>query len=233
MSTTKKTVTASLGGLAFIIVIALLASHCGKVPEQQVEPYPPPPPPSSVTLSDKVIGELEWGKIAFNAPSAMRFGEAQQLELLLSPALSVEQLQAQLVQKAGVEAASVRIANRMAAQLEGDGGFTITSASPKEQAITTDQTTRWVWAVTPTRSGSRRLYLTLSALVDVAGQNTPLVVRSFDRTIVVAITIPQRIAGFVRGNWQWLWATILVPVAGYLWRRGKKRGSGGEQVWTP
>jgi hypothetical protein len=77
------------------------------------------------------------------------------------------------------------------------------------------------WEVT-NQASAQTLHLALSAHIDVAGRDAPLVVRTFDRDIQVDITIPQRVSGFIQKNWQWLWAAIVVPIVGYLWKRRKK-----------
>lgn len=192
---------------------------CSRAPH--TEHLLPPPPLSSVELVDESVRQLDWGNIAFNAPASMRYAQPQIVELLLSPSLSVADLQAQLQQKVGVESARAQISNRMEAQLTGSG-FGIEAQMPDLQAVTSQQATRWTWKVTPTGHGPQTLHLTLSAHIDVAGRDAPLVVRTFDRDIQVSITIPQRVSGFIQKNWQWLWAAIVLPIAGYLWRRRKK-----------
>jgi len=196
-------------------------------PKSSPRPRPTPAPPSSpgstsVELIDAILEQLNWGNIAFNAPSTMRYRQPRLVELLLSPSLSISQLQAQLEEKVGAESARVRISNRMEAQLTGSG-FAIEATTPGLQAITSGQASRWKWEVVPTEHGRQRLHLVLSAHIDVATRDTPFVVRTFDRMIEVEITVAQRLSGFVQKNWQWLWAAVLVPIVGYLWRRWKKR----------
>jgi len=193
------------------------------------EAVPPPPAPAraeispaAVKLVDEILRELDWGNIAFNAPATMRYAQPRPVELLLSPALSVTDLQEKLHQKVGAQSAHIQVSNIMEAQLTGTG-FTIEAQRPALQAVTSQQITRWVWRVTPTELGRRTLHLTLSAHLDVAGRDAPLVVQTFHRAIQVDITIRQRISAFIQNNWQWLWAAVLVPVAGYLWKIGKGR----------
>jgi hypothetical protein len=62
---------------------------------------------------DESVRQLDWGNIAFNAPASMRYAQPQIVELLLSPSLSVADLQAQLQQKVGVQSARAQISNRM------------------------------------------------------------------------------------------------------------------------
>ena len=176
---------------------------------------------SSVGLADQSVRELDWGNIAFNAPASMRYAQPQVVELLLSPSLSVADLQAQLQQKVGAESVPAQISNRMEAQLTGSG-FAIEAQMPDLQAVTSQPITRWTWKVIPTGHGPQTLHLTLSAHIDVAGRDAPLVVRTFDREIRVNITIPQRVSGFIQKNWQWLWVAIVVPIAGYLLKHRRK-----------
>ena len=177
---------------------------------------------TSIGLVDQSLRELNWGNIAFNAPATMRYAQPQLVELLLSPALSVADLQARLQQGVSAVSAHVRISNRMEAQVAGRG-FTIQALTPDLQAVTSQAITRWKWEVTPTEQGPQTLHFALSAYIDVAGRDVPLVVRTFDREIQVEITLPQLVSGFVHKNWQWLWAAIVVPIAGYYWKHRKKR----------
>jgi hypothetical protein len=214
-----------VGGVAIlavaIVIFSLFFFREGKAPPIMT-PSVSPPPASSVSLVDKILRELNWGNIAFTVPSTMRYKHPQLVELVLSSSLSIAQLQAQLEQKEGVGSARVRISNRMEAQLTGSG-FQIQALTPELQAITSEQTARWRWEVVPAEPGSHSLHLTLSALIDIAGRDTPLVVRTYDQSIEVKIAVSQRVYGFFSNNWQWLWATVLVPIALYLWRRWKKR----------
>jgi hypothetical protein len=203
-----------LGALFLASTFALLRT--GRSPPQASER-----PPSSVELVDDALRGLDWGNIAFTTPSRLRYQQPQELELLLSTSRSVTELQKKLQQKLGADTARVRISNRMDAQLTGRG-FAIVAQTPELLAITSVQTSRWQWEVTPIEHGRQRLHLTLSAHIDVAGHETPLVVRTFDRTIEVQITVAQRVSAFIGKNWQWLWAAVLVPIAAYLWRRWKK-----------
>ena len=81
--------------------------------------------------------------------------------------------------------------------------------------------TSWKWQVTPTKEGIQTLQLDSSAHIDVAGHDTPLVVKTFSRDIQVTVTMGSRFWHFVRTNWQWLWAALGVPTAAYFLRRKK------------
>lgn len=219
---------------AALVVVSMVfqVRSAAPPPPGNVAAAPPPPYPSdssasrglSLELVDGIVRNLNWGSVAFNAPDSMTYQHPQIVEFLLSPSLPQSELQAQLHQRVGAEAATVRIANRMEATLTG-WRLGIQALSPELQAIGSQQTTRWRWEVTPVQHGEAQLHLVLSAHVDVAGSDAPFVVRTFDRSVQVHITPGQRASDFFQHNWQWLWAALLVPIAGYLWRQRKKRGA--------
>ncbi len=179
-----------------------------------------PPTPSSTWLVEDLVSSLDWGNISFSAPPAMRYKRPTLVELLLSPSLSATALEDRLRNRSNAESAEIQVSNRMEARLTGRG-FAIEDRTPELQAVTTTAVTRWAWEVTPFEHGTRILHLSLSAHIVVENHDAPFVVRTFEREITVQITISQQISGFVQNNWEWLWAAVLVPVAGWLWRRRK------------
>ena len=192
----------------------------------QAPPNPRASPRASTSLSfvDDMLSNLEWGNIVFDTPKKIGFEEPKVIELLLSPTKSIQELQSSLKSSEETESARIRISNRMEANLSGTG-FRIEAIVPQEQAVSRGETTQWKWEVTPTKDGGQTLYLTLSTIINVSGKEVPLVVRTFEKTIEVDISTGQRISAFVDGNWQWLWATILVPLSPFLWNwYQKKRG---------
>ena len=180
--------------------------------------------PHSVAPStvDTTLAGLDWGQIAFAIAPEMKFHEPRVVELLLSTRFSVEDLQAQLHTLVGAQSATIHISDRMEAQLTGQG-FSIEPIEPPLQAVSRRETTRWRWEVIPTAHGRHTLHLQLYAHIDVAGLDTPYVIQTYDKPVEVQITVPQRVTGFVGDNWQWLWAAVLVPIVGYLWKRATSR----------
>jgi hypothetical protein len=109
----------------------------------------------------------------------------------------------------------------MEARLTGVG-FRIEAVTPEVQAVTRRQNTEWRWEVEPTGTGTRRLHLTLSALIDVEGTESPRTVRTFSQTLEVRVTLLRRLSGFVGENWQWLWTALLIPVGGWMLRKRRQ-----------
>ncbi len=116
--------------------------------------------------------------------------------------------------------ARIRVSDRMEARLSGPD-FVITAVTPEVQAVTRTDVTEWKWEVKPLTKGRQHLHLTVSVLINVDGASTLRTIRTFDKQIEVEVTWYQNVSSFLEGNWQWFWATILVPVAGLLWRKQK------------
>ena len=172
---------------------------------------------TSLTVVDKIVSQLEWGNIVFDTPKKMTFKEPKIIELVLSPTKSVQELQSSLKSHEQFESERIRISNRMEANLSGLG-FKIETLVPEEQVVYRDKTTQWKWEVIPTKDGNQNLFLTLSAIINVSSNNERYVVRTFEKNIEIEVSVGQRISIFVAGNWQWLWASILVPISPFLWK---------------
>ncbi len=177
--------------------------------------------PSPTEVIDMLLERLELANIAFNAPRSMNISDSPKIQLLLSLGETEEELKAAIKAMGDKVGAAIRVNNRMQARLSGYM-FQITAITPEEQAVSRSGRTEWSWEIHPKKEGSHDLHLTLSAIFEVNGRETRRVVRTFDRAIEVNVSASQKVTGFLSGNWQWLWAAVLVPIAGWLWKR--KRG---------
>ncbi|MCH8080118.1 MAG: hypothetical protein IIA06_10140 [Proteobacteria bacterium] len=180
---------------------------------------PDPTPPGNV---DRLLNEMEFGAIAFNAPTNINIDDSPQIQLILSLAESVEQLKQYITEEGERVGATIKVSDRMEARLSGYM-FQITAITPEIQAVTNYQQTEWKWELHPKEEGKHSLHLTLTALLEIDGRSTPRAIRTFDTIIEVNVTVTQKIKLFFKNNWQWLWAAILIPVAGWLWKRKKKQ----------
>src|SRR5215204_4919989 len=142
---------------------------------------------SSLEKVAERLRELVRSSIAFNTPEEMQVGKTETIELLLSTSYSAEELKEQLTEageKEGVE--GIPTAERMQARLTGDPGFEIQAITPEEQAISSEDTTKWSWDVTPTQAGKdEKLHLTITALIEVAEGTAPRTIDTYNRTMVV------------------------------------------------
>jgi hypothetical protein len=182
--------------------------------------------PSPERAIDEILGDLDLANIAFNAPTELRLHEPVVIQLLLSGNRPIEELKEELSALGEREGAQIRASDSMEATLTGTG-FAIEPVTPSVQLVSDEAVTEWKWEVEPTRAGVRRLHLTLSALIDVAGRERPYTVRTFERTLDVRVSLGDRVAGFIGDNWQWLWTTLLIPVGGWALQRRRREASTG------
>ena len=211
-------VIVSIVGLFFVLVFLSSFFTLGiKMAPFPESPAPGPIPPNSV---DRLLDKMEFGAIAFNAPSKISINDSPQIQLLLSLAETVDKLKQSIVEEGEKVGAIIRVSDRMEARLTGYM-FQITAITHEIQAVSKNQETEWKWEIYPKKEGTHSLHLTLTALLEIDGHSTPRAIRTFDKEIEVTVTKTQKFTNFFKNNWQWLWAAILVPVAGWLWKRKK------------
>jgi hypothetical protein len=174
---------------------------------------------------DEILDDLAEGRIAFNAPdSVVELDQSFTIQLLLDPAKTVDELETMIRASGPTESHQIKISENMQARLTGNG-FEITAITPEEQLISARETTEWKWEVKAVKPGSQRLYLTLSAMIKFQGETKSRAIRTFEREMLVTVSLRKRVLTFLGKNWQWLWTALIVPVMGWLWRRrsAKKR----------
>lgn len=172
---------------------------------------------------DTIVEGLEWGTIKFDPPTSMRFKETETIELLFSRSVSIQELQTQLEKALGIESLGLKISNRMEAWLSGTGFQINPHHHRDEQIVFSKGEKQWKWDVTPTKDGPRRLYLTLSAILTESNQDAPFVIRTSEPKIDVEITLANRAFSFFSKHWEFLCATILIPVVVYFWNKHRKK----------
>ncbi len=176
---------------------------------------------SSGPSVDDILKNLDFGNIAFNVPGSIDLNDSADIELLLALSTPIETLQKQLQDAGDKQGAHIQVSDRMEAHLSG-ANFTISPVTSEDQAVTRSGTTRWEWEIKPSSEGEQQLHLTLSALIQVDGQSTPRSIRTFDKEIRVYVSGSQKFVSFFQNNWQWLWATLFVPLAAWFWKRRKQ-----------
>lgn len=171
---------------------------------------------------------LETSNIAYSTPEAIQLDDTVVVQLKLSPSFSIDELEEKITEPGKKEGASIPFSRRVEAHLTGsDEFFKITALGtelPRE--VKPGRVCEWSWAVTPTQSGTQRLFLTIDAVVAIDGKDAASYVKIFSRTIKVRVTLGQRVASFVGNNWQWLWTVGLVPLGGWLLSRVRRKRHG-------
>lgn len=158
--------------------------------------------------------------IAFNVPEQLNLKQTGHIQLLLDVKKSQAALAAEIAEAGAKQTATIKVWDRMEARLTAPQ-LQITAITPEEQSVGSANTAEWRWDVVPTATGQYPLHLTLTALIETDGATSRIAIHTYDKTIAVKVTAGQWAAGFFENNWQWLWAAILLPIGGWIWKRWK------------
>lgn len=173
------------------------------------------------SVIDQVLKKLPLGNIAFNVPHEINIDETHIIQLVLGLEATIDELKQMIKAEDNKESANVRVSTTMEARLSGSN-FAVTAITPEVQRISRSDATKWTWEIKPLKKGPQYLHLTLSALIDIDGKTTQRAIQTFDKKIEVEITGFQEMNIFLENNWQWLWAVILAPALGWLWKKKKE-----------
>lgn len=219
----------------------------GPAPPPPPRPAPPPPEPDGgsgfgrggragqppIPIADRfdevdsALGELVQGRIAFNTPERMQYGDSRSIALVASPAMDADTLSTELRNRIGradpIEVATLQIAPLMEARLEGAPAFEVTALTPLQQPVSRSAPTEWRWTVRAAQTGRHQLHLTINAIITVGGERYPRSLDVLNRDIEVDITAGQRIGMFLGTNWQWLVGTVVIPLAVWLWSKRRNQ----------
>lgn len=189
------------------------------------------------TVYQEVIASLPQGSALFNPPKQMRLGEAKTVEVRVVP-VTEQQIEEDENVKAtltvdfdtGQEVVIIplRVSTVMRASLGGEA-FTIVPLTAEEQIKSPDdEYLRWLWEVTPERSGQQRLTLTLSVVVNAEGMGDKTHVTTEIREVEVGGNLLYSISRFWNGNWEFVLTGLLFPVIGWGWNKLRQRRKGSE-----
>jgi hypothetical protein len=152
-------------------------------------------------------------------PPRTQVGREIDVELTVSPASEAALRQKAQATGALVVTGEARIQPRMRAQLVVPDGATVAGAQLEDRLVLPDTPITWKWKVTPTREGELPMTARLVAPVMVGDKETSFEVSTFDATVTVFVAPSTRVSDFFSGNWKWLFSTLIVPLAGWWWKR--------------
>ena len=146
--------------------------------------------------------QLHRGAVAFNVPERLGRGETAQIEFLVAPKQTADQLKNRITQPGARRGRAVQVSNYMRAELTGSS-FDITRIGDAEKLVLAGRKTRWAWDITPRRTGVLKLHLTLTAIVTTSqDKERPLEIDTFDEDIIIDVGWGTRAKDFVGSNWQ-------------------------------
>jgi len=106
---------------------------------------------------------MEFGTIAFNAPTNINIEDSPLVQLLLSLTEAIDELKQSITEEGEKIGATIRVSDRMEARLSGYK-FQITAITPEIQAVSKSQRTEWKWEIQPKEEGQHKLHLTLTRI---------------------------------------------------------------------
>jgi hypothetical protein len=179
-------------------------------------------PVAPATLGDVLAG-LPMGHVLFACPPTMRVQTSERVEVRVS-ADSKEDITSGLQERGVPIEAGAKVATVMKVTLtpDDDGVFDVKALSEAEQ-LTGDTFSQWVWSVTPLKSGTHNLYLTVNAVVNVPGlgpqkREIPVLTQA----VQVRADVTYSTGEFWQKNWQWFSTTLLIPLGLWLWKKRNK-----------
>jgi hypothetical protein len=183
----------------------------------------------AVSAVDKIYDSLPSAYTYIGAPEDMNLDDTRKVYV----ALSVREL-TDVINLFGddvsIKRENVKISNKVQVQIEGND-FEITPDSPPIQAVRQSAVTEWIWGIRAKREGTHSLTLNISAIVQVTGADTPLVLKTYYRNIDVNVRPTQRVWLFLKENGEWIWGPLVALFGGIMWlmrkwRARRTRGSG-------
>ena len=145
--------------------------------------------------------------MVYNTPSSVRCYEKTTIQVLRSTRAIIEDLKQKISGAGATVSDQIRVASVMEAKLYGHA-FETHALRPERQAVGEAENTEWRWEIEAKEPGKQQLHLTISAVLNVNGQEGSKVLKVYDRTIDVKAALSQLVGTFVANNWQWLFGVV-------------------------
>lgn len=229
----------------------------------EAQPMPAPPPPPTATTStapretttaatttvtdahtgpdasifdeiDRRFAELSPGEIVFTAPDRMRVADTSEVDLRIAAKNRSSGILEGLTEGVTSTAVQEHITPVMEAHLDGGSGLDIVSVGKDSQSVAGGGFAEWRWNVTPKRSGSQRLTVSIIAhLTYPDGRDIPKTIRTMTRNVAVSANVGDSMKTFFASYWQWLTTTLIIPIVIFFYRRRANRDNVASASGTP
>jgi hypothetical protein len=202
------------------------------LPTASVAPTAAATPINLQNQLDTILKALPWGNIAYEVKNKVPLHSESKATLVIWPTKTQQELEsearAKMAQNHDLDArvAHVQISPRMRATLTATdaAALTITPVSVDGiQGVSFETETTWFWTVRANKGGKHSVMFTLEALLLIDGTSTPKSVKTYTDAIEVSVTTGDRIWDFLEKYWQWVVATIVIPLGGFLLGYMRKR----------
>ena len=112
------------------------------------------------------------------------------------------------------------ISELMKVQLSGgDDDFHIKQLNETEQLVAATGFTEWAWRVTPKSSGTRKLYLHVTLIIQTSSGEKKKDHPAEIREIVVQVNPAYSIKSFISEHWKWIVTVLILPTIGWVLKK--------------
>jgi hypothetical protein len=183
---------------------AAVAAEVERLAEEAARPEPTP----SLQESIDEIKKLPKGRILFNPPKEMKVDKTELVDVRITKNMT-EELTRDLKGRGDPIIEEIKASTSMKVRLTGIN-FDIKPQNGAAQAIESDKFTKWVFYVTPLKSGIQTLYITVYVIISIPGyddQEKEHEVEDWE------INVKVNPLGFLTRNWQFIVGTVIAIVA--------------------
>ncbi|MGI8917602.1 MAG: carboxypeptidase-like regulatory domain-containing protein [Pyrinomonadaceae bacterium] len=174
---------------------------------------------------DQQIDALKKGKIVYEIPAIMKLGTTSVIKVGIAKGITPD-VAARVERDRNTTVTDLKVNDTMDVDLisEEAGAFEILRRQPRAelsgwQVIGGDTASEWIFSVTPRQSGTHKLRLIASVrLNDPQNQNQAKTFNVYENDISVSIDYFYHATQFVKGYWQFLLTTLLLPAGAIGWR---------------
>jgi hypothetical protein len=168
----------------------------------------PSPSPSLEESIDEEIKKLPKGRILFNPPKEMKVGEPELVEVRITKSMT-EELTRDLKGRGAPTIEEINVSTSMKVRLTGIN-FDIKPQNGAAQVIESDKFTKWVFFVTPLKSGIQTLHVRVYVIIsipDYDDKEKEYEVEDWE------INVKVNPVWFLTCNWQFIVGTLIAIVA--------------------
>lgn len=171
---------------------------------------------------DDVLDQLAEASLAFVMPDRANVKSRVRAQLLISVRAMVDELAEELTVEGQEFTGRVLVSRVVLAKLTAPS-FEVETITPERQAVSQTTSTEWLWYLTPKKTGTHEVFLTITAFVYADEANyVERHIRTFEKVIYVDVRPQQMVEAWLAKYWQWLFSTLLIPLFLYLRKRHKK-----------
>lgn len=174
------------------------------------------------TINLNALSDLQKVSMAFSIDNKFNVAEEGKMKVVIDPTKTVDSIKSDLRKEnytSSVGGSEVNVSKIVVAKAIATGGLSVIPITPEEQVISTNTQTEWIWNLRASEPGIYEVKLTLTAIVSVDGQKTQKFLKVFEETITIEITLKQRIIDLVNKYWQWIFSTLIIPLAVWIWNQ--------------